>query len=313
MSNHPSHTYGFSTPATSTESESSSLTAFVQDLPSDPFSKSYEEQVNREMRNGIGSSSDTPEYQDYCQPLLPSNVEPGYAQESVLERGLQVPMRSRLITSGLSYPDVLAKCDVSEEQWSAFTLEITESAKMTQNQWTTTIGKGVGTLVVGGLLLGWLGAIPAVVVATKSRQRREEENLRTSNQLQQKVEGWNETYFRPRGILIRVDLPGDAEDMGAMDVSTSKFYQYEQQGRGTLGSKAERRAVDAEGKARQKAARKGRIVILPLDGNMSPVTTPSAGASIGGPREATSSPSISTLMYEQRTGLKDYYPDEPKP
>jgi hypothetical protein len=122
------------------------------------------------------------------KPILPTCDLPGYASESILQRGLQVPTRSRLITSGFTFPDILSQCDISEDQWSNFTQELTKEAEMTPVQWTTTVGKGFGTFVVGGIFFGFLGVIPAAIAGRKVRQSNEEKNFSIANN--------KRTYFK---------------------------------------------------------------------------------------------------------------------
>lgn len=110
-------------------------------------------------------------------------------------------------------------------------------------------------MAVGGLMVGILGAIPAIFIARLTRNRREQRNLISAmagargEHLARHISQWNETVFGPRGVLIRVDLPDEyLNDMEYMDIRTSE------------GSARSTR------KSRDKAALKARIVIIPLDG-----------------------------------------------
>lgn len=203
---------------------------------------------------------------------------PGFAAESLLTRGLQVPSRSSRITSGFEYPSILARYSVSESDWTRFTREITSEAALSGRQWTTAIGMGLGTLAIGGMIFGFLGTIPAVLVARKARQHREQRNLAaavapgSASALARRIETWNECFFRPRGIMIRVDLPYEAvEDMDVMDINTSEAYRQAaaQAGDRSFRQIFGRRSSHDDETARTKASRKGRIVIIPLEG---PVT-----------------------------------------
>ncbi|KAJ5773752.1 hypothetical protein N7457_008648 [Penicillium paradoxum] len=190
--------------------------------------------------------------------LSPDENEPGLAAASTLSRGLQVPSRSTACTSGFEYPAELASYNISKDQWTKFTQVVCDEAKLSWPQWRTVVGKGLGTMAVGGLMIGVLGAIPAIFVARQSRQRQEQRNLISSmagargEHLSRHISQWNETFFRPRGILIRVDLPHEyLEDMEDMNIHTSG---------------GARRSTE---KNRDKAALKARIVIIPLDESMS--------------------------------------------
>jgi hypothetical protein len=187
--------------------------------------------------------------------LPPHENEAGLAVASALSRGLQVPSRSAACTSGFDYPDELLHYGVSKDHWAQFTQVICEKAKLSRQQWTTVIGKGLGTLAVGGLMVGFLGAIPAIFVARMARRRQEQRNLITAlagaqgDQLARHISHWNETTFQPRGVLIRVDLPDEyLNDIEDMDVQTNDT------------------SARATKRARDKAALKARIVIIPLDG-----------------------------------------------
>jgi hypothetical protein len=67
------------------------------------------------------------------------------------------------------------------------------------------------------------------------------------------ISGWNETFFRPRGVVIRVDLPDEyIGDMSSMDLH-----------------RTDRKWARSDQEAREKAALKARIVIIPLEGEVS--------------------------------------------
>lgn len=220
--------------------------------------------------------------------LLPPSQsgEPGYAVESVLTRGLQVPSKSEYFTSGFAYPPLLANYNITRQDWTRFTQEITSEAKLSPRQWSTAIGKGLGVLAIGGLMIGVFSTVPAYLTARRVRRNHEHRNLvYKSSQLSRKIERWNETFFAPRGILIRVDLPAEAvEDIEIMDVSTSRsFQERERQQQQQL---VERRSMDSQSSggsvrtrplretltalddrtAREEASLKGRIVVIPLQG-----------------------------------------------
>ena len=76
------------------------------------------------------------------------------------------------------------------------------------------------------------------------------------------VKRWNDDYFRGKGLLVRVDIPGYSNGMNEMDISTSKTFKKWTKS-GTTSPTSQTTADD--GKARIKAAHKGRIVIIPLD------------------------------------------------
>ena len=85
--------------------------------------------------------------------------------------------------------------------------------------------------------------------------------------------------FQSKGFSVRIDVPGQQNDMKQMDLSSSSLYRYQQ----TTGSsvstpgtlkpstldtkraKKELKYQMKEGNARLKAARKARIVVVPID------------------------------------------------
>lgn len=204
------------------------------------------------------------------QFILPTEPdEPGFAVASTLSRGLQVPSRTAACTSGFDYPDELSRYDISQEHWCQFTQAICDEAKLSRQQWTTLMGKGLGTLAIGGLMIGFLGAIPAVFVVRNARKRQEQRNLIASmagvrgEHLSRHISHWNETFFRPRGVLIRVDMPDEyLAEMKDMNLHRS-------------GSSP--RSGD---KPLDKAALKARIVIIPLESS----SVPSGDSSMTGVR-----------------------------
>lgn len=85
---------------------------------------------------------------------------------------------------------------------------------------------------------------------------------------------WNNNYFQPLGLQIRIEPPGmDIANISSMDVASSKLFRYQHK-KGTpspapgiaskQGKKKEYRYQYKEGRYRMKAIRKGRIVVLPF-------------------------------------------------
>jgi hypothetical protein len=176
-----------------------------------------------------------------------------------------VPSRTAATSSGFAYPAELLQYGISQDHWQQFTQVIVDEAKLSRQQWSTVIGKGLGTLAIGGLMIGVLSAVPAIFVARNARKRQEQRNLIAAmagvqgERLSRHISHWNETFFRPRGVVIRVDLPDEyIGDMTGMDLH-----------------RTDRKWARSEEEAREKAAMKARIVIIPLDGEVSgrPSTT----------------------------------------
>lgn len=258
-------------------------------------------------------SAEMPAPQSYVPPQPGQGL--GHASEALLSRGLQVPTSSRMLSSGFPYPEVLEKYGVSTVQWDSFTAEITGAAKMTPSDWMVAMGGSAGTFLAAGLFIGWWAIIPAVVVGRSIQHKRETENAgkaRDMGELEAKLLQWNQDVFAPRGLLIRLDLPGERYDIGKMDVfqgdkdrsgggcggrrreaADAGAATYTRCGIGSwrgTGSgndkkmakyqkkmeKNARKAAKREEKVRNKIVKRGRIVILPLNngGASSPMRDP---------------------------------------
>ena len=86
-------------------------------------------------------------------------------------------------------------------------------------------------------------------------------------------ERWNDAYFHPLGLHVRVEPPNIGR-MDGMDVASSKLYKYQQK-MGTSspvpgiasmgGDRKEYKYQIKEGRHRMKMLRKGRIVVLPYE------------------------------------------------
>ena len=257
----------FDTPRLSMETDHQELPAYSRH-PSQGGTGLAEAEYQRATNPALEKDPAIREEIREVSPIVPHNNEPGHATESILTRGLQVPSKFQTVTSGFKYPQLLASCNVSKEQWSVFTSEVKSLAKLDGSQWLTTIGAGAGTWLVGGLLIGWLALIPAAVVGQKMRKNREHDNLLAAAEgglLATCVRRWNTTYFNSRGLTIRIDLPGQTSDMAEMDISTSKKFKRQLNGEPAPSVKKQARCERRELRSRTKAAKKGRIVIIPLN------------------------------------------------
>lgn len=118
------------------------------------FPRAFEENLNRELL--IASLDDGP------PPLGSGSSEEGSfstKEPSALLRGLQVPSRAKSPASGFEYPPILEKMGISKEDWEKFSDEIRSHARMNQKQWRDTVGAAVGTIFVGGFMVGFLSAV----------------------------------------------------------------------------------------------------------------------------------------------------------
>jgi Domain of unknown function (DUF4646) len=213
-------------------------------------------------------------------PTLPEIYEQprgGDISTPILFRGLQIPSCRRKVSSGFPYPDMLNVYGISPQEWSTFTSEITQAAQLSSKDWTITVGASIATFAASGIFLGWLGLLPAFVVGHRLRRFAEDKNIRAAKEtgdLETKLLRWNETTFAPKGFLVRLDLPGDeSTDLDQMDVYTPEKRSRKCRGgrRCQAGgcSGEDRWAKKAEKRAKcskRKTARRGRIVIVPLNG-----------------------------------------------
>lgn len=217
-----------------------------------------------------------------------SIISEGIARGSVLKRGLQVPSRMSYITSGFQYPKILNKSGVTPSDWAAFTTEVKSHASLSITQWTVTVMSGLSIFILGGVFFGGVTLIPAGIAGHRMRKEREHRNIRTADQcgvLAECVDRWNASFFNAKGLSVRIDVPGRADDMKYMDVASTKLFKYEHDsGFDVAGSYSSKKWASRnkkviryrtkEGRARTKAARKGRIVIIPIYQDMPPIRGP---------------------------------------
>lgn len=245
----------------------------------------------------------------------------------VLSRGLQVPTR-RGLTSGYPFPEILEQAGVTYEEWSAFSKEVRKHASLSKSQWAVTLAGSSSLVVIGGVFMGVFAVIPATLYGNRVRSRGESLNFAladNSGALAQCVSRWNRSYFRARGLAVRVDIPGRSQDMEHMDLSSSKLYQSQQKfGDSTISRwRDERKDQLKDGRARMRASRKGRIVIIPLDSRhqlmLHTARVPSAFPGLDGAQDdevaddQTEAANDDVSVVCPLLPKRDRYPDEPKP
>lgn len=116
---------------------------------------------------------------------------------------------------------------------------------------------------------------PGIIVQLKMQKKREHENFKLAYQggaMKVFEDRWNKDYFHPLGLHIRIEPPGIG-DMDGMDVASSKLFRYQQKmgtsspAPGVASKQADEKEYKyqlKEGRYRMKAARKGRIIVLPF-------------------------------------------------
>jgi hypothetical protein len=155
------------------------------------FAKSFEQQVNKEL---VVAS-----FEEGSQPSIHLDPNP-------LSRGLQVPSRSKSPSSGFEYPAILQKFDIGKEDWKRFTNEVSSHASLTKGQWTETIGRASGAVLIGSFLVGAFSIIPGIVVGHKWRQKQEKINFKAADEsgaLLECIQKWNQDFFFPRKLAVR--------------------------------------------------------------------------------------------------------------
>ena len=257
----------------------------------------------------------------------PEDDAAGYAPESVLSRGLQVPSRTRYLSSGFAFPVILEQAGVTKQMWTSFAQEISSHASLSPKQWLTAIGGGAGMGFVGVWAFGPIGLVPAAMIGHKVRSKKERQNIaaaKYNGAMVACLKRWNDTYFSQKGLAIRIDLPGEIQDMQDMDVSTSKLYKQSPGGLPEAGgpfmSKTDSKLLHKDMKARRKAIMKGRIVITPLKpmpaGEELQESRPLTGdeADDDGDADTVSvAASDEVTLNEESYRRRDMYPNEPKP
>jgi hypothetical protein len=149
------------------------------------------------------------------------------APEAVLPRGLHVPSKSELVSSGFPYPSVLERYGVGAASWAAFTAEVASAASMKPGDWALCLGGSSVTVFLASAFIAGFAILPAYLVGRDIKRRCESDNLleaRLNGNLDELLRRWNEEFFAPRGLRIRVDLPGESYDLSCMDVHAKRGF-----------------------------------------------------------------------------------------
>lgn len=199
--------------------------------------------------------------------------------QTVLVRGLQIPTRISYITSGFRLPRALCDAGVDRARWAIFTREVTAYGSLSKSQWATLLGCGCAVGLLIDCFLPPCGLLVFVpIFAHKKRRDKERENFGTalvSGGLQLVTEKWNRILFEPLGLQVLIEPPScfGASNMATMDVASTQLFRYQEKkglysptigGLSEFADEKEVRYARKEGKYRTKAARKGRIIIRPI-------------------------------------------------
>ena len=216
-----------------------------------------------------------PESPEHMTPVSEVPIVVHVRQPVSLKRGLQIPSRMGIITSGFKLPHALEARGVSRDKWRLFTTELKSHAQMDREQWAMYLGISLAYNIGWHFICPPVGFIPATIMSYKLQRKTEQENIATAQAtgvLMTFAQRWNESYFEPLGLHIVVAVPGHG-DMGGMDIASTKLYKYQEKTGVTSrkpgvasragGHKAARYQMK-EGHQRVKAGRKARIVVLPF-------------------------------------------------
>lgn len=248
--------------------------------------------------------------------------------KSVLPRGLQVPTRYKLLTSGYPFPEVLEQAGVTRDEWRAFTREVRKHASLSKTQWAGTLAGSFGFTLFGFIFMGGFAILPATVFGLKIYTDSEKLNFisaQRSGALAQSASRWNQSYFRAKGLAVRVDLQNISPVLEHMDLSSSKLYKNQQKSGDTSYPPGfdDSKSQLKENRARRRAFKKARIVVVPLDHRPNPILqTPRLLSDFPG-MDGAQDDEVSEVETEVANDdvsvarpllpRKDAYPDEPKP
>jgi hypothetical protein len=120
---------------------------------------------------------------------------------------------STLVLSGFPYQKVLASVDVSRQNWIQFTTDIAASIRQTSTDSLRIILHGLVTGVTSFFVIGPL-SLPAGIASARSMAREVErerllQNTNPCEPLKRAMQEWNEAYFLPRRLHVRLEVPDD--------------------------------------------------------------------------------------------------------
>ena len=204
----------------------------------------------------------------------------GYRESTRLRKGLQVPTRGSMVTTGFKLPPTLMKAGITKDQWKLFSHEIKKGAELDGKQVTLVLGGSFGWMILGVMfspVLFW--TLGAVVEYQYGKEKQMENFTQSYNNgvLQTCCQKWNLKYFEALSLHAHVEMPnyGRMEDT---DVSNTKLFKFREKhgvvagadgsvvdnGNPVMGTR-ESKYYNKETRGKAKAARKVRIVILPLN------------------------------------------------
>ena len=209
-------------------------------------------------------------------PITDHTPKPGLTQ------GLQVPSRFSYATSGFKFPKILKSAGITKAEWLAFTSDIKLHAGLSSKQWAKSIGCGLGVFYGTVFYILPLAVIPAAMVGHSMRKDAERRNIVVAYHcglLNRCLDHWNESCFKPKGLVVGLSLPGMSPDLANMDLATSRFFgnRVTVEDSPAVSNAAEYSAVEDRkthraqikaDRARRRALLKCRIVIKREIGNI---------------------------------------------
>lgn len=120
---------------------------------------------------------------------------------------------SVLLHSGFPYQNVLASVSVPRQSWVQFTTEIRDSIKETSADRLRIILCGLATGVISFFVVGPLSFLLGISSMRSITREVEREmllqNSKPCKPLTRTMQEWNEFYFMPRNLHVRLDVPND--------------------------------------------------------------------------------------------------------
>lgn len=197
------------------------------------------------------------------QILNPQTSQPSTESVGSSWSRFEIPTKNDSLSSGFPFHPRLYDLKVTHDEWSLFSSDIVNSAKLKSSKdlmaWVTGITTGTVTspvLLVFGPVAGYY---TGRLIHRKTIVKTVRKKLGREGDLRSVLRRWNKETFEERGFQAWLELPLDPGEL-------NKEYLVDE----TLES------TKAQMKAAKKAARRFRIIIIPND---DPVPTTAESAS----------------------------------
>lgn len=168
---------------------------------------------------------DLPQYDDICRRA--SNRHVGWRTRSrrnvhhnhhpALSQSIFIiPGNSRLVRSGFPYHESLIPAQVNLSDWLQFSAAIASCVQQTSKDRLEALICGLISGSTLLLMIGPFSLLAGISAARSCARAKEQEKILQSVQMDQALcqvlREWNNTYFLPRGLIVRLDVPDDGHD-----------------------------------------------------------------------------------------------------